>query len=109
MIVVKVELHSAITGEITQIARMHIANVGGDRDYGNYSCATFRGRDAAELARFTKQREGRVANHPRLREHVWNLVAHALRGMGYGFNPSTRSERADVPKSIKHRSNVVDA
>ena len=29
MIIVRVELHSARTGEVTELARMHISNIGG--------------------------------------------------------------------------------
>lgn len=38
MLVVKVELHSSITGEITELARLIIANDGtGDVKKGNYN------------------------------------------------------------------------
>lgn len=84
MIVVRVELWSAITGKKTEIARMHISNIGGTENLGNYECRTFRGRSAQELARQTRQRECQVRGHPRLSQHVWNLVAKALTGMGYG-------------------------
>ncbi len=91
MIVVRVELWSAITGEKTELARMVIDNIGGDTQQGDYRCRTLRGRSAAALDRSQNSikpgnvtREGRVFGHPRLREHVWNLVAKALLGMGYG-------------------------
>lgn len=84
MIVVRVELWSAITGEKSEIARMHISNVGGTENLGNYDCQTFRGRSAADLSRLNVQRECQVRSHPRLSQHVWNLVTKALTGMGYG-------------------------
>lgn len=84
MIVVRVELWSAITGEKTELARMHIANVGGTEALGNYNAATLRGRSAADLDRNNVQRKCQVLGHPRLSQHVWNLVAKALSGMGYG-------------------------
>lgn len=88
MIVVRVELWSAVTGEVSELARMTIDNVGGTDQLGDYRTRTMRGRSAEALHRAmlndTIQREGKVIGHPRLREHVWNLVAKALSGMGYG-------------------------
>ncbi|WP_109808404.1 hypothetical protein [Sphingosinithalassobacter portus] len=88
MIVVKVELWSAVTGDVQELARMTIDNVGGTQQLGNYRARTMRGRSAEALTRAMLrsdvQREGRVERHPRLREHVWNLVAKSLSGMGYG-------------------------
>lgn len=84
MIVVRVELWSAITGIKTEIARMHICNEGGTEQLGNYAVETLRGRCGAALDKRKVQRSGRVERHPRLREHVWNLVAKALKVTGYG-------------------------
>lgn len=36
MLVVRVELHSAVTGNVTEIGRMVIANVGGTQQVGDY-------------------------------------------------------------------------
>jgi hypothetical protein len=83
MIVVRVELHSAITRQVTEIARMHICNFGGTRQLGNYRIETLRGRSATELSRYIVQREGTVRNHPRLQVHVWHLVGKALAAIGY--------------------------
>jgi hypothetical protein len=99
MIVVKVELWSAVTGLTTELARMVIANDGTEADpkYGNYEVATLRGRSRAALekalARWVRAEDnarnamavqhGRVVGYPRLRKHVWNLVAAALGQMGY--------------------------
>ena len=94
MIVIRVELWSAVNGEKTELARMVIDNVGGTNTLGDYRCRTLRGRsrealDKALLALCTNgsgtQREGQVTGHPRLREHVWNLVAKALTSMRYGL------------------------
>lgn len=90
MIVVKVELWSAITGQKTELARMSLANVGvtpnGRR--GDYHVETYHGRDAKALAEAMRERRvtrsAEVKNHPRLSEHVWNLVAKGLNAMGYG-------------------------
>jgi len=88
MIVVKVELWSAVDGNVQELARMTIDNIGGTVQLGDYRARTMRGRSAEALHRAmltnTIQREGRVLGHPRLREHVWNLVGKALTGMGYG-------------------------
>lgn len=97
MIVVRVELHSAVTGDRTELARMVIDNIGGTIQRGDYRCRTLRGRSAEALERAMHrmhsggtQREGRVLGHARLREHVWNLVAKALQGMSYGEKGGTR-------------------
>lgn len=91
MIVIRVELWSAVSGQKSELARMVIDNIGGTTNLGDYRCRTLRGRseDALDRALLTMsstgtQREGRVLGHARLREHVWNLVAKALIGMGYG-------------------------
>lgn len=90
MIVVKVELWSAVTGEKSELARMIIDNIGGTYRIGNYRTRTLRGRSKNALERAMSDipmnvtREGRVMRHPRLREHIWNLVAKGLVGMGYG-------------------------
>lgn len=84
MIVVRVELHSAVNGQITELARAHISNIGGTNEAGDYECVTLRGRSTATIDRRVPQRHGKVLGHARLREHVWNLVAKALTGMGYG-------------------------
>jgi hypothetical protein len=83
VIVVKVELHSAITGRISEIARMNICNVGGTHTKGDYQCETLRGRSTEAFARRSVQRLGSVKNYPRLAIHVWHLVARSLVAMGY--------------------------
>jgi hypothetical protein len=83
VIVVRVELHSAITGQVSEIAKMHICNIGGTATKGDYHCETLRGRSKADLDRRTVQRSGSVRNYPRLAIHVWHLVARSLVAMGY--------------------------
>ncbi|MGY4259737.1 hypothetical protein ACVI1L_006805 [Bradyrhizobium sp. USDA 4516] len=78
MIVVRVELHSAITNKVTEIARMRIRNNGGTRIIGRYAVETLRGRSRDDLDRGLCQRSGEVRDYPRLRIHVWHLVARAL-------------------------------
>lgn len=84
MIVVRVELHSAISGQVSELARMNIANTGtGSATKGDYRCETLRGRSRADLDKGVQQRAGNVLNYPRLSIHVWHLVARALNNMGY--------------------------
>ncbi|BCA04176.1 hypothetical protein [Bradyrhizobium diazoefficiens] len=83
MIVVRVELHSAITREVTEIARMHIRNRGGTEDLGDYAVDTVRGRTREQLDRGACVRSAEVNGYPRLRIHVWHLVARALIAMNY--------------------------
>jgi len=84
MIIVRVELWSAITGSVTEIARAEICNVGGSVTVGDYEVRTLRGRSQAALDRREIQRKGAIRGHERQRLHVWHLVAKALRSMGYG-------------------------
>ncbi len=88
MIVVSVELHSARTGEVTELARMLVDNQGGTDNRCDYRVRTLKGRSRAQLDQathhLTVQREALVRDHDRKRLHVWNLVAKALNIMGYG-------------------------
>lgn len=86
MIVVRVELWSAITGRVTEIARMEICNSGTSDSpkRGDYAVRTLRGRSAAQFSKSVVNRAGRVMNHARLSLHVWHLVAKALTAMKYG-------------------------
>lgn len=85
MIVVKIELHSAITHKVTEIGRMYIANVGGTRDRGDYKVAVCRRGSKsppAGLGDFTGRqaaRTGKVENYPRLSYNVWRLISRAVR------------------------------
>lgn len=83
MIVVRVELWSAVTGKRTELARMRIANIGGGGNQRDYEGVTFRGRSAAALDRAETQRTGKLERFPAESRHVWNLVARMLAGMGY--------------------------
>ena len=92
MIIVKIELHSAITHRVTELGRMVIANDGTatDAKKGNYDCAVarkgYQGSMGLLLCGNAPQkivRQGRVENHPRLSKTVWYLVAKCLKSMGY--------------------------
>lgn len=91
MIIVRVELHSAITGEVTELARMHIANAGGTDAIGDYHVSTLNGRSTTALDRGVVQRRGKVLRHQRLALHVWHLVSKALLAVGYGPRLATPS------------------
>lgn len=111
MIVVRVELHSVVTGQVSELARMHIANVGGSATKGDYQCETLRGRDKVALDKRVQQRAGKVENYPRLSIHVWHLVARALIAMGYaGKEMVAQASDVDVPRGnyeSRHPSDVA--
>lgn len=88
MIVIRVELWSAIDGQKTEIARAMIHNVGGTNKTGDYQGEAYRGRSEAALneamRKQTVTRRGKVDGHRRLDLHVWHLVGKMLASMGYG-------------------------
>jgi hypothetical protein len=74
MLVVKIELHSAITGKITEIGRMHITNNGlGTHKRGEYDIEIFRKGSTTKV-----QRKGMVRDYPRQSYTVWELVRRGL-------------------------------
>lgn len=85
MIIIKVELHSAINGSITELARMKICNDGQSENpnFGNYIAQTFIGRSTEQLSKEREAKHITIQHWPRQRLHVWNLVCKALRQMGY--------------------------
>jgi hypothetical protein len=88
MIIIRVELHSAITRKITELARMHIVNTGdGNNVRRNYKAMSFRGRCKEDLDRGTIQKEAYIKSWPSMSFHVWNLVAKALKECGYNQGP----------------------
>lgn len=88
MIVVKVELWSAIDGSRKELARMMIDNRSGGGATRDYNARTYRGRSEAALHKAmiedTTTRRGKVLGHAAEKLHIWNLVAKALVNMGYG-------------------------
>jgi hypothetical protein len=76
MIVVKIELHSAQTGEITEIGRMHLSNTGGLKGdkRGSYTIEVFKRGSNKHV-----QRHGLVTNFPKKSYSIWRLVLRALR------------------------------
>lgn len=80
MIVVKVELHSAITGEVTELGRTIIANTGGTHDRGDYTAKVGRKGCTDNRTLWEKPlREGKVTDYPRLSYNVWRLVIRGLK------------------------------
>lgn len=79
MIVVKVELHSAITGKVTEIGRMSVANVGVSNGgkKGDYDVRLMRRGTLNKVSR-----TGRVLDHSRKSESIWKLVSKALTAVG---------------------------
>lgn len=80
MIVVKVELHSALTGKVTEIGRMTISNVGlsKDKKLGDYAVKLMRRGSTT-----TVQKVGQVLQHRRLAESIWSLVSKSLQSVGF--------------------------
>lgn len=90
MIIVRVELHSAITGKITELARMRIVNdESGTLTKRNYSGTSFRGRSKDDLDKKTIMKQGQLHNWPSAQFHVWNLVRAMLTQLGYTNGQST--------------------
>jgi hypothetical protein len=103
MIVVKVELHSAVTGEVKTLGTAVIDNITDASQHritggrlGNYRARVWRkGAETAfagdhptaiimHMMRGKKaQREGGVEGHRRLAEPIWTLVRKALESMRY--------------------------
>lgn len=80
MLVLKLELHSARTGEITEIGRTIIANVGGTSKLGDYVCKVSKKRKTFDNKDTWQQplRTGSITKYPRLSYNVWRLVIRSL-------------------------------
>jgi hypothetical protein len=78
VLVVKVELHSAVTGEVTLLGQAVISNDGtGTREIGNYEV---RVGNWTSLTKTIDRpwRQGEVKSWARLTSNVWCLVREAL-------------------------------
>jgi len=83
MLVVKIELHSAVTGRVTTIATGTICNTGtGSPTQGNYRIEL---RDAAGR----KWKSGHIEEFPRKRLLTWDLLYRALEKLVGARNRST--------------------
>lgn len=76
MLVLKLEMHSAITGEVREIGRTVIYNKGGSHERGEYGVAVCR-RGSTDYHN-KPTRVGEVLNYPRLSYNVWRLVIRSL-------------------------------
>lgn len=78
MIVLKLELHSARTGKVTELGRTVIFNEGDSATpkRGNYGVAVCR-KGSTDWRK--PLRTGSVKDYPRLSYNVWRLVVRALR------------------------------
>ena len=83
MIVVSVSLLSANDGSMRELGRMYISNTGGTLTQGDYDVEVLRGRSSEAFASRIVQKRATVKKHPRLQQHVWNLVGKALHSAGY--------------------------
>lgn len=78
MLVVKVELHSAISGKVTELGKMIIHNIsmtGNASPRGDYEVLLFRKGSKKVI------RKGNVYDYPRLSYSVWRLVLRALKSV----------------------------
>ena len=86
MLVLRLELHSAVTGNVSLLGSMVIANTGDcdmRPDKGNYRAHTVRkGGDPLRLLT-RPNRAARLYGYERLRRPVWDLVCAALVHMGF--------------------------
>ena len=77
MIIVTVELHSAITQKKTLLGTCRIANDGGgSATLGNYDAVFSGGKGGPG-------KTGRVERYPRKAVAIWNLVRRACEAAGY--------------------------
>jgi hypothetical protein len=77
MIVIKLELHSAIDHSVVEIGRMYLCNDGsGSEQVGNYQAKIMR----RGVTDFNGQiyRTGLVLNHARKHDSVWKLILKAI-------------------------------
>ena len=96
MLLVKIELHSARTGKVTEIGRMHIINNGrGTPKRGEYDVRIMR-----KGTTNTVQREGMVRDYPRQSYTVWELVRRALVA-GLGKWPIHPGEMEEFDEQVK--------
>lgn len=89
MIVVPIQLWSAVTGNIETLGTLVVDNIGGTAKIGDYRVRMYKkGADKIGVVRMVATvppfREGKVLRHRRLAEPVGNLIAKAMREVGYG-------------------------
>lgn len=101
MILVKIELHSALTGKVTEIGHMRITNNGlGTQKRGDYDVEILRKGTTDKV-----QRRGSVRDYPRLSYTVWELVRRALVA-GLGKWPIHPGEPEESDEQIRNPASV---
>ena len=88
MIVVTVDLHSAIDGRIERRGTVVIDNISGGGAKRSYRARAYKRGDErngipAMIRHCQPFRTGTVKNHPAQAENIWNLVGKALASMGF--------------------------
>ena len=82
MIVVRIDLISAVTGNTTRLGAATISNIGGSRKLGDYTVKVARKPHAVANAwdKIEAQplRTGEVKDYPRLSYNIWRLIIRAL-------------------------------
>ncbi len=86
MLVITIDLHSAITGKKKNLGTIIIANDGtGSDTKGNYWGRAYRaGMTLSSWHTKRPIRTAEVKGHPRMRFSVWHLVTEMLINLGYG-------------------------
>ena len=85
MLIVTVELESAVTGKTTLLGKALIYNDGtGTQTRGNYDIRVGRRGQGDPYVIYNRPaRSGHVTGHPRLRASVWSLITKALQAARY--------------------------
>lgn len=88
MIVVPIMLWSAVSGNVETLGTIVIDNIGGTHQRGDYRVRAYaKGADAIGIVKMVASkkpiREGKVIGHRRIAEPVGNLIAKAMKEMGY--------------------------
>ena len=99
MIVIRIELWpKGDKGMARLLGEGHIANVGGDLDYGNYRVSLLRSPEYAKASNVGKPwRRGEVSHFPRRRLGPWDLLLRALVATVGARNPrETRDFRTMI-------------
>jgi hypothetical protein len=107
--IIRVELHSAITGQITEIEPARIANIGRSETLGNYATEMLRSPCAEDLNKGMVQRSSFSEKHPRKARHIWHLVAKALKAIGVWRTKrrSTENKLIDIAAELRHETQAA--
>lgn len=95
MLVIKIELHSARTKQVTLLGSGTISNVGGTAHEADYEALLF--KSAVYAKTMGVWRKGSVKRFPRKRLGPWDLLYQALRSAVGSRNP-VRKTLAEVRK-----------